>query len=348
MRKVRVVHYLNQFFAGVGGEEQAGVGPGSASGPVGPAIGLAQALGDAGEITATVWCGDNYMASNGAAAVEEVVTLVGKFDPDVVVAGPAFASGRYGLACAELCVAVQDRLRLPALAAMHPESPAADDFRRQVIIVPCSESALGMGAVLPVLARLALKLASEEPLGRPAEEGYLSQGLRKNVFAEERGAARAVEMLRARWAGEAVTTELPLPKYRHVAAPLPLPVDVTPRVALVAEGGLVPKGNPERMPSGWCRMWSKYDVENVVDLTGDAFESIHGGFDTSAANDDPDRVIPLDVLRDLEREGVVHVVDVLYATCGNHGSIGEMQRIGREIATDMRAVKADAAIVGST
>lgn len=348
MSSIRVVHYLNQFFAGLGGEEKADVGPGSAEKAVGPAIGLAQSLGEDGAVAATVWCGDNYIAAGDQAAVDEVVRLIGTFAPDVVVTGPAFASGRYGLACAEVCHAVATQLRVPAVTAMHPDSPAADDFRRSVVIVPCAESALGMGAVLPILARLALKLGSGQALGSPAEEGYLSQGLRQNVFAETRGAARAVEMLKARLGGEPVATELPLPKYRRVPPPPPLAADLTPRIALVAEGGLVPKGNPGRMPSGWCRVWAKYDIENVADLTPDAFETIHGGYDTSAANEDPDRIIPLDTVRDLEQQGALRVVNALYATCGNHGSIGEMQRIGREIAADMRAQKVDAVIVGST
>ncbi len=222
MAVVRVVHYLNQFFAGVGGEDKADVGPGSADKPVGPAIGLAQALGDDGQVVGTVWCGDNYMAVNGAAAVDEVVGLVSEFKPDVVVAGPSFASGRYGLACAELCVAVQERLGIPASAAMHAEAPAAEEFRKKIVIVASSDKAIGMGKVLPVMARVALKLGRGEPLGPPAEEGYLPQGVRKNEFAAERGSARAVAMVAERLQGRAVETELPLPKYRQVARPASL------------------------------------------------------------------------------------------------------------------------------
>lgn len=348
MAIVRVVHYLNQFFAGVGGEEKADVGPDSADKPVGPAIGVAQALGDAGQLVGTVWCGDNYMAVKGAAAVDEVVGLISELKADVVVAGPSFASGRYGLACAELCVAVQERLGIPAIAAMHAEAPAAEEFRKKIIIVASTEKAIGMAKVLPVLARVALKVGRREPLGPPAEEGYLPQGIRKNEFAPQRGSARAVAMVAERLQGKVVETELPLPKYRQVPAPPALPAEVPPLVALVTEAGLVPKGNPDRMPSGWCRVWAKYDVAGVQDLTGDTFEVVHGGFDTSASNEDPDRQIPLDVLREMEEAGTVRAYDGLYATCGNMGSMGEMQRIGLEMAEDMRKVGVEAAIVGST
>jgi betaine reductase len=345
---IRVVQYVNQFFAGVGGEEKADVGPSSTDKPVGPAIGLAQALGDAGQLVATVWCGDNYMAVKGATAVDEVLALIAGFHPDVVVAGPSFASGRYGLACAELCVAVQKRLGIPAIAAMHAESPAAEEFRKQIIIVAAAEKAIGMMKVIPVLARVTLKLGRGEPLGPPADEGYLAQGIRKNEFAPRRGSARAVAMVAERLQGKPVETELPLPKYRRVAAPSPLAEGVVPLVALVTEAGLVPKGNPERMPAGWCRVWAKYDVTGVNDLTGDSYEVIHGGFDTSASNEDPDRQIPLDMLRELEAAGTVRAYDGLYSTNGNMGSIGEMERIGLEMAEDMHAMGVEAAIVGST
>ncbi len=35
-RVIRVVHYLNQFFGGVGGENKADVGPQVRNGPIGP------------------------------------------------------------------------------------------------------------------------------------------------------------------------------------------------------------------------------------------------------------------------------------------------------------------------
>ena len=46
-RPLRVVHYVNQFFAGIGGEEQAHVGVSVRDGAVGPGRALQQSLGDA-------------------------------------------------------------------------------------------------------------------------------------------------------------------------------------------------------------------------------------------------------------------------------------------------------------
>jgi glycine reductase complex component B subunit gamma len=343
---VRVVHYLNQFFAGIGGEDRAHVGPGSAAGPVGPGAGLSTALGASGELVGSVWCGDNYVAES-TGAVDEIVGLIRELRPDVVVAGPSFSAGRYGLACAEVCVAVQEQLGVPAIAAMHEESPVAHDLRKKVVIVPTSSNAAGMNQALAAGARLAAKLGSGEPLLAPAEDGYLSRGVRRNEFASERASARSVTMLTARLAGKPLPTELPLPVYARVAAPAPLGGQ-PPLVAFVTESGLVPEGNPERMPSGWCRSWATYDIAGLSSLEPDRFDIIHGGFDTTAGNGDPNRLVPLDLLRELEQQGRIRLCNVVYATCGNMGARGEMQRIGREIAEDLRARQVEAVIAAGT
>ena len=51
---MRVVHYLNQFFGGIGAEEQAGVGLEVHNGAVGPGKLLEQLLGEGAEIVMTL------------------------------------------------------------------------------------------------------------------------------------------------------------------------------------------------------------------------------------------------------------------------------------------------------
>src|SRR5262245_24931763 len=69
MAKLRVVHYLNQFFAGSGGEDKAGAAPEMMPGPVGPGHVLQRYLGETAEVVATVSCGDNFFSERDAAAV---------------------------------------------------------------------------------------------------------------------------------------------------------------------------------------------------------------------------------------------------------------------------------------
>ena len=56
----------------------------------------------------------------------------------------------------------------------------------------------------------------------------------------------------------------------------------------------------------------------------------------TAALRDPNRVVPLDALRALERAGVIgRLLDDLFVTVGNMGSLNAMQRIGAEIAATL-------------
>lgn len=132
---LRVVCYVNQFFGQLGGEDKAGLGPQAMDGAVGAARAVQQALGDGGTVVATVICGDNYAVEQGERAVAELLALVAAAGPDLVIAGPAFLAGRYGVACGALCVAVQAQLGIPAVTGMQPENPGVDLHRRRVYIV---------------------------------------------------------------------------------------------------------------------------------------------------------------------------------------------------------------------
>ncbi|MFQ5933707.1 MAG: glycine/betaine/sarcosine/D-proline family reductase selenoprotein B, partial [Dehalococcoidia bacterium] len=222
MAQFKVVHYLNQFFAGIGGEEKADVAPGAKEGALGPAIALNLALGEKGEVVGTVYCGDNYIAENGEEATGQVVELISHFKPDVVVAGPAFGSGRYGLACGQVCSAIQENLRVPALTGVHKDSPAAEVYRDRALMASTRDTAAGMGEAVPVMARLAIKLAKGEKLGPANDEGYLPTGRRENEFSDKTAAERAVDMLLRKLRGEDPKTELPLPRYDRVDPAPPL------------------------------------------------------------------------------------------------------------------------------
>ncbi len=60
---MRIVHYINQFFGGIGGEERADTPPEARAGAVGPGRALRQALGAAAEIAGTVICGVSGLPS---------------------------------------------------------------------------------------------------------------------------------------------------------------------------------------------------------------------------------------------------------------------------------------------
>jgi glycine reductase len=288
------------------------------------------------------------MAHHVEQAAREIVELLRPFQPDVFVAGPSFGSGRYGLACGQVCTAVQSALGIPAIAGMFEDSPGAEQYRNNVLIVPTRETAAGMGAALAVIARLVIKLGRGEVVNAPEEDGYLPQHGRRNEFASERGAGRAVKLLLAKMRGEKFVTEWPLPRYDRVAPLPPTTKKEGIKVALVTEGGVVPKGNPDRLPSAWATTFARYDISHVLDLTSETFETIHGGFDTTPVNQDPDRMLPVDAMRELEREGKVELLPEFLSTVGNMSSLADMRRVGAAMAQDLLAVGAEAVIVGAT
>ena len=195
MSKLKVVHYINQFFANIGGEEKADYKPELRNEIVGPGLAFSQAFGDEAEIVATVICGDSYFNENVEEAKATVLDMIKSQNPDLVICGPAFNAGRYGVACGTVAAAVKKELGLPVVTGMYKENPGADMFKKDVYIVSTKNSAAGMRDAVSKMAPLALKLAKGEAIGASAEEGYLPNGLRKNFFEKKRGSERAVEML---------------------------------------------------------------------------------------------------------------------------------------------------------
>jgi len=182
-KKVRVVHYLNQFFAQIGGEEKGGVGPGMKAGPVGPGRALQQALGKRGEVIATLFCGDNHFAEHPEESTGVLLCHLAEAKADLLIAGPAFESGRYGVACGALCASADKELGIPVITGMDAENAGASLYRKRVYIVDSGSSATQMVPTLKRMVELGLRIAAGESPGRPETEGYLPRGIKRNELA---------------------------------------------------------------------------------------------------------------------------------------------------------------------
>ncbi len=346
---LKVVHYINQFFANIGGEEMAHVPAELREGVVGPGLAFQQAFGGEAEVIATIVCGDSYFNENLEKAKAEIIEMVKKHNPDLFIAGPAFNAGRYGVACGTIAQAVKDELGIPVLTGMYVENPGADMFKNSLYIVSTKNSAAGMRDAVKKMAPLALKLAKNEKIGASAEEGYMPNGIRKNFFEQERGSKRAVKMLLNKLSGKEYVTEFPMPDFDRVE-PNPAVKDVTKaKIALVTSGGIVPKGNPDHIESSSASKYGKYDIEGVMDLTEETFATAHGGYDPVYANIDADRVLPVDVLRDLEKEGKIGKLHrYFYTTVGNGTAVKNSKAFAAEFAQELKADGVDAVILTST
>src|SRR5215218_8584456 len=190
---MKLVHYVNQFFAGMGGEDSAGTGPELRDGAVGPGRKLAGLLGDEHEIVATAICGDDYAASH----------------PDFAAELVAQARERG----AERITAAASEAGLPALAAMHPENPGLGEAAGTAV-VESGQTARQMKDSLERLAAGTLKLAAGEQL--TAQDGRIGPVARANRMAQHSAAERAVALLLTRLGGDRDATEIPLPDFDSV------------------------------------------------------------------------------------------------------------------------------------
>ena len=348
MSKIRVVHYLNQFFGQIGGEDQAHITPMVKEGVVGPGMALKAQLGDSAEIVATVICGDSYFNENIDQVALEVVELIAQHNPDIVVCGPAFNAGRYGVACGAVAKAVFDKLDIPAVSAMYEENPGVEMYSKFAYVVKAADSARGMAPAVSGMVNVIKKLIDGSELNHTTDN-YYERGIRKNYFAEKRGSERAVDMLLAKLQGEEFKTEYPMPVFDRVA-PSQHIVDITKvKIALVTSGGIVPKGNPDRIESSSASKFGKYDISMFDNLTEETHETAHGGYDPTYANEDSDRVLPVDVLRELEQKGEIGGLhQYFYTTVGNGTSVANSKAYAKTIAQELISDGVQAVILTST
>lgn len=191
-------------------------------------------------------------------------------------------------------------LGVPAVTGMYEENPGVEMYKRGAYIVPTRNSAAGMRKAVPVIANLALKLLKNEQVSPEADSYFVRY--RKNFQDEKRGSARAVDMLVRKLKDEAFTTEYPMPEFDNVAPATAISDLSKARIALVTSGGIVPKGNPDRIESSSASKYGTYSIENVDTLSADSYETAHGGYDPVYANQDPNRVLPLDIVREMEKK----------------------------------------------
>lgn len=346
---MRIAHYLNQFFGGVGAEEQAGAGLEMRDGAVGPGKLLESLSGPEARVVKTFVCGDNYAVEHQDEIIASVLARLRDEKVDLFVVGPCFDAGRYGMAGGALARAVQSELGVPAIAAMSEENPGVDLHRDAIYIVESGTNVAKLRDVVARMASLGRKLAAGEPIGSPAEEGYLRRGWLHDRLVEKRAATRLVDMLLAKMGGVPFESEMPATAF----APVPIPAAIKDlskaKVMLITDGGLVPRGNPDRIEGTAATRWGAYDIKGCDDLRAEDYEVSHGGYDTRFVQQDPDRLVPLDVLREMEKSGLIGKVhEEFLSTCGRSNPLSNTRRLGRQMAEKIKRDGVDAVILTST
>jgi glycine reductase len=171
----------------------------------------------------------------------------------------------------------------------------------------------------------------------------------RDQFVQRTAGERLVDMVLAKVKGEPFESEMVPTAF----APVPMPPSVKDltkaKIMLITDGGLVPKGNPDKIQNLAATRWGSYSIDGCDDLKGEDYEISHGGYDAQFVRQDPDRLVPLDVLRQLEKEGVIgELYDEFLSTSGLANPLSNTRRMGREMAQKAKQLGIDAIILTST
>lgn len=353
MSRVRVVHYMNQFFANIGSEDKADVPVGLVEGAVGPGKRLQNLLGDSAEIVVTVYCGDDYFAAHTKEALESILQIARDYNVKLLVAGPAFASGRFGFACAEVCHAVSSSLGMDCVTGMHPENPGVGTYKqymdRNVFAFPTGEAVSGMEDALSKMSQSVSKLAAGLAIGPPSIGGYIPRGFRRDEVVDKSGVERAVDMLLNKIAGRPFTSEIAVESLEKIPV-APRIINFTSAcLALATTSGVLPQGNPDGFKAYGNNQWRKYSIAKLDTMKNTGWDVLHSGYNNAFMRDNPNFGVPLDVCQELARDGAfARLFPYFYMTSGCNAAIPIMQRIGREMVANMKAEGVDAALLVST
>jgi betaine reductase len=359
-KRLKGVHYLNQFFGQVGGEDKADIGFMVKTGLLGPGLALQKALGDKADVMATIICGDNYFSKNPEQAGEEGFKLIEPYHPDLFFAGPAFAAGRYGVACGAICKAVGEKLGIPVITGMYQENPGVDMYRKYAYICKTGNSIRDMTESINHMTRLALKLISKEKgthlvsrenLPRPDEYGYFSRVILRNEYTDKIAAERSIDKLLAKLRGEPFKSEVTLPKFEKVEPPAPIKDPRTCEIILISDGGLVPKGNPDGLSGRGNLRWTSYEIDTFLpeNFKSSDYEIAHTGYFPVQILEDPNRLVPVDVMRDLIKEGKVGKLHPsFFSTSGNATISRRCAEMGDEMGAEIEKRSVNAVILTST
>jgi betaine reductase len=267
----------------------------------------------------------------------------------VVIAGPAFLGGRYGVACGAICKAVKERLNIPAVTGMDPENPGVNLFHRDVYIIQTGRSAATMNEAVSKMVQLVLKIAEGQKIGGPALDGYIPRGIVVNEMTGQTGAERVLEMLLAKIHGRSYESEVLQPKHDRVVPAPPVRLMEQASIALVTDGGLVPKENPDGIESLAATRFGKYSLQGEAALKEETFDVCHAGYYTTFVKQDANRLVPVDVMRTLEREKRIgKLYHQFFSTTGVGTTVENARKIGHAIASELRAEGISGVILTST
>ena len=265
------------------------------------------------------------------------------------MAGPGFNAGRYGIGCGAATSAVTRTLKIPAVTALYAENPGTDLYKDQCYILQTENNAAKMRQVVKQVAVFAKRLVEGDFIGDGKKEGYHGSGPEIEIDYTIPAPKRALAMLLKKYHHENFYTEVIMPNHEDIPLPvLDKPLDEI-KIAVVTDGGLVPKGNPDNQVPTNSKYYKIYDTHGVDALNAKDYEVSHQGYNNAFVLADPNRLVPVDALMKLKKEGKIgEVYQKFYSTAGVMTPMEMGKKFGEGIAKDMKENGVDAAILTST
>lgn len=347
---MKAIHYINQFFGQLGGEDAADSQPLLHEKIVG-CSNILNSLMPHVTIEKTIVCGDNYITNHTDEALEKIFKWLDAEEFDIFFAGPAFLAGRYGIGCGLICKAVAERYHVPVITSMHEENPGIEQYKSFCYIFKGGRKATFMKEDISMMAAFAEKIAVGAELLPAKEEGYFPRGIRREIMAKDGKLAcdRALEMLLKKLGGENFDTELQIPSIDKIPPAAPIRDLKDAKIALVSSSGVVPASNPDHIQSASAQKWGKYNIAGMDSLPGGEYKTIHAGFDPAAICKVPDRGVPLDAMRAYEKQGkFAKLHDYYYVTVGTGTTQNYAAKFGKEIALELKEANVDAVVLTAT
>ncbi len=173
--------------------------------------------------------------------------------------------------------------------------------------------------------------------------------LKEDVDYTVPASKRGIDMLLAKYYDREYETEVSTKPFEEVPVPNMRKELSSARIALVTDGGLVPKDNPDHLSSTNARKFCMYSLGGKDSLRGEDYEISHQGYNGEYAEEDPDRLLPVDAVRRAEKEGMIgKLFDIFYTTAGVMTPVEESVKLGEKIAVSLRDCDVDGVILTST
>lgn len=134
---MKIIFLLDQIQAGLGGKEHGDQPLGGQKTAIGSVKMFEKLLKQKEiDVLATIYCGDDYYLQNLKESSLKIAAMAQKLGADAVLCGPCFNYEKYGEMAARTAQIIEEKVQIPAVAAMSPEcQQAIETYKDQVTIV---------------------------------------------------------------------------------------------------------------------------------------------------------------------------------------------------------------------